>query len=196
MDKLTSEKLNSLYIKDKKSSAEISKLFGLSQTGVNYWLKKFNIPKRTISEAIYIKHNPNGDPFKFISPQNLQDAKLFGLGIGLYWGEGTKADKNSVRLGNSDPALVRIFIKFLIKFFNIDKEDMRFHLHTFTDINLEEAKQYWMKELKIESSQFYKPTITITCKLGNYRKKSKYGVLTVCYSNTKLRNILISLLPM
>ena len=196
MDKLTSEKLNSLYIKDKKSSAEISKLFGLSQTGVNYWLKKFNIPKRTISEAIYIKHNPNGDPFKFISPQNLQDAKLFGLGIGLYWGEGTKADKNSVRLGNSDPALVRIFIKFLIKFFNIDKEDMRFHLHTFTDINLEEAKQYWMKELKIESSQFYKPTITITGKLGNYRKKSKYGVLTVCYSNTKLRNILFSLLPM
>jgi len=196
MNNLTHKKLKKLYIKNKKSSFEIAKILNISETGVNYWLKKFKIQKRTLSEAIYVKHNPAGDPFKIISPKNLDEAKLFGLGVGLYWGEGTKADKGSVRLGNSDPALMRVFIKFLIKFFNIKKSDLKFHLHTFTDINLRDAKNYWMKELNIKENQFYKPMVTITGKLGNYRKKSKYGVLTVYYNNTKLRNILVNLLPM
>jgi hypothetical protein len=193
---ITSHQLKRLYLKEKKSVSEIAKIVNLSETGVNYWLRKFEIPKRTVSEAIYIKHNPKGDPFRVILPKNKEDAKLFGMGVGLYWGEGTKADKGSVRLGNSDPAIMRVFIEFLIKFFNVDKKDLKFHLHTFTDIDLEETKNYWKKELKVQDIQFYKPTVTITGKLGNYRKKSKYGVLTVYYSNIKLRNILVSLLPM
>jgi hypothetical protein len=196
MENLTKKKLRDLYLVDKKSTSDIAKIFKCSERGINYWFKKYSIPKRTISEAVYLKWNPNGDPFKFILPTNIDDAKLFGLGIGLYWGEGNKANKNTVRLGNSDPALIRIFIKFLIKFFNIKKEDIKFHLHTFSDINIEESYIYWIRELDIKKEQFYKPTITITGKLGNYRNKSKYGVLTICYCNTKLRNILVNLLPM
>lgn len=196
MSNLTKEQLREFYIKGKKSTSEIAGILNISETGVNYWLRKFNIQKRTLSEAIYVKHNPKGDPFRFASPKNLEEAKLFGLGIGLYWGEGTKASTGSVRLGNSDPILIKTFITFLTKFFKIKKKDLRFHLHTFTDINLQDAKKYWKKELQIEDNQFYKPLVTITGKLGNYRKKSRYGVLTVYYNNTKLRNILVSLLPM
>jgi len=196
MKNLTKEILENLYNGKKKSVADIAKIFKCSERGVNYWFKKYNISKRTISEAIYLKNHPNGDPFKFILPKTIEDAKLFGMGIGLYWGEGNKANKNIVKLGNSDPALMRIFIEFLIKFFEIDKKDLRFHLHTFTDINLNDAQSYWIKELNIKKEQFYKPTVTITGKLGTYRKKSEYGVLSVYYANTKLRNILVNLLPM
>ena len=86
---------------------------------------------------------------------------------------------------------MRIFIKFLVKFFKIDKNDLRFHLHTFTDIGLNDAYNYWIKELKIKKTQFYKPTVTISGKLGTYRNKSKYGVLSVYYANTKMRNIIV-----
>lgn len=196
MKNLTVEKLRTLYIKKRKSIAEIAKIFKCSEQGINYWFKKYNIPKRTISEAIYAKNHPDGDPFKIVFPSNQEEAKLFGIGIGLYWGEGNKANRNTVKLGNSDPKLLKIFIEFLIKFFKIDKNDLRFHLHTFTDINLDDAFNYWVGELKIKKEQFYKPTVTITGKLGNYRNKSKYGVLTVYYANTKLRNILVNLLPM
>lgn len=196
MDNLTEERLKILYLNKKKSVADIAKIFGCSERGINYWFKKYNIQKRTISEAIYVKNHPNGDPFKIVFPKNIEEAKLFGMGIGLYWGEGNKANKNIVKLGNSNPALLREFIKFLIKFFKIDKKDLRFHLHTFTDIKISDAYDYWIKELKIKKSQFYKPTVTITGKLGNYRNKSKFGVLTVYYANTKLRNILVNLLPM
>ncbi|MDP3882887.1 MAG: hypothetical protein Q8Q48_02425 [Candidatus Staskawiczbacteria bacterium] len=195
MKNLTEEKLRELYSNNKKSVADIAKIFKCSERGINYWFKKYNIPKRTISEAVYIKWNPNGDPFKFRSPKDFEEAKLFGMGIGLYWGEGNKANKNTVKLGNSDPALMRIFIKFLVQFFRIDKKDLRFHLHVFTDINLNDAYKYWIQELSIQKEQFYKPTVTITGKLGNYRKKSRYGVLSVYYANTKMRNILVGLLP-
>lgn len=192
--KLTSKKIKELYNKKYKSVPEIAKILKCSEHKVNYWLAKYGIPKRSISEAIYIKYNPTGDPFKFIPPKNSEEAKLFGLGLGLYWGEGNRLNKNTVKLGNSDPFLLRTFIGFLVRFFNINKGDLKFHLHTFSDINVNEARNYWMKELKINKGQFYKPTITQTGKLGTYRNKSKYGVLTIYYGNTKLRNRLIDLL--
>ena len=191
---LTREILDKLYNVENKSVPEIAKKLNCSEHKVNYWLGKHNIIKRTISEAIYLKYNPDGDPFKFNPPKTSQDYQLFGLGIGLYWGEGNKANKNMVKLGNSDPELLKIFIQFLIKFFNIDKEDLRFHLHVFTDINLEKAKRFWMQELGIKRDQIYKPTITQTGKLGTYRNKSQYGVMTVHYANTKLRNLIIDLI--
>lgn len=193
---LNCQKLRNLYIKNRKSVSEIASRLGCSQGKINYWLYRYKIKKRDISEAIYIKHNPKGDPFSFRRPKNIEDAILFGLGIGLYWGEGTKANKTTVRLGNSDPILLKTFIRFLIKFFRIKKEDLKFHLHIFTDIDTEKATKFWVDELDIKKEQFYKPTITQTGKLGTYRKKSEYGVLTVYYGNIKLKKVLMNLLPM
>ncbi len=170
--------------------------FGCSLHKVKYWMDKYEIQIRSISDAIYLKHNPGGDPFRFVNPRNLEEAKLFGLGMGLYWGEGTKANMGSVRLGNTDPQLIKRFMDFLIKFFNIKKSDLRFGLQIFTDIDKVEAMDFWIKNLRINSSQFFKPTITKSGSMGTYRKKSKYGVLTVMYHNTKLRNLLVNLLPM
>lgn len=189
-------KIRNLYLKQNKSVFEISRIFNCSENKINYWLAKEGIKKRSISDAIYIKHNPKGDPFSFNFPRNMKEAKLFGLGLGLYWGEGTKTNKMAVRLGNSDAALLNVFIEFLITFFRIRKKDLRFHLHVFTDINLNEAYGYWTRKLKIKKEQFYKPTLTETGKLGTYRNKSKYGVVTVYYCNKKLRDILMENLPL
>ena len=153
-----------------------------------------SIEKRSISDAVYARCNPNGDPFKFFAPITPEDFRLFGLGVGLYWGEGTKADKNQVRLGNSDPKLILAFMKFLKRFFGIDKNNFKFHLHTFSDIDTKEAMDFWKKELGVGVSQFYKPTVTRSGKLGTYRKKSRYGVITVHFSNTKLRDIMVGLI--
>ncbi len=195
MNKILFRELKNLYLNKHFSVPEIAKVLNCSEGKVNYWVHKYRIQKRTISEAIYIKYNPNGDPFRFNQPKNVNEAELFGLGLGLYWGEGNRANKNTVKLGNSDPNLLKIFIKFLVKFFCINKNDLKFHLHLFSDIDINESYDYWKKELKIKQEQFYKPTITKTGKLGTYKKKSKYGVLTLYYGNTKLKNISVDLLP-
>lgn len=117
------------------------------------------------------------------------------MGLGLYWGEGTKAAKNSIRLGNTDPRLIFRFIEFLVSFFAISKTDLRFGLQIFTDINPRTALDFWVKELKINRKQFYKITVTKSRSLGTYRQKSQFGVLTVYYLNKKARDILVGSLP-
>ncbi|MDD5489842.1 MAG: hypothetical protein PHP25_04155 [Candidatus Moranbacteria bacterium] len=184
--------LKKLYANN--SSANIAKIFDCSESKINYWLKKYKISKRSISEAMYLKNNPGGDPFKLKFPRNIADAQLFGLGVGLYWGEGNKANKNTVRLGSSDAELLKIFINFLIKFFGIKRRDLKFHLHIFSDIKTKKAKKYWMRELSIKEKQIYKPFVSISGSIGTYRKKSEYGVMTVYYGNTKLRNKLVHLI--
>lgn len=177
------------------SMMEISKELGFSVHKVAYWMAAHNIKRRTISDAVYTKYHPKGDPFKLKTPVTADEWKLLGLGIGLYWGEGTKANQHSVRLGNTDPELIKTFIEFLIKICGIKFEDLKFGLQLFTDINSEEALRFWMNQLNANRSQFYKITVSISGSIGNYRQKSKYGVLTVMYHNRKLRDILVAMLP-
>ena len=194
---INKEKLFKYYFKEKKSISEIAGILGKSENGINYWMNKFGFKKRSIGEAIYLKNNPKGDPFKVMEPNNLYLAELRGFGLGLYWGEGNKKNKNSIRLANTDPALIGKFIEFLVKILGIKKEDVKFSLQIFSDISPIEAKKYWIKQLKIKDYQFYSGiTITKSGKIGNYKNKSKYGVLTIYYHNTKLRNILIDMLPL
>ena len=177
------------------SMSEISNYLNVSNGQVDYWMKRHNIKTRNISSAIYLKHNRYGDPFKipkFVRSKILisNNVFLYGLGLGLYWGEGTKKSLDSVRLGNSDPRLIRSFIKFLINIFDIDQNKLKFGLQIFSDMNGKKALNFWSKAININKKQFYKPLVTKSGKVGNYRYKSKYGVLTLYFNNKKLRNFL------
>ncbi|MEM9336352.1 MAG: hypothetical protein AAGA35_00655 [Patescibacteria group bacterium] len=179
------------YLVKRKSVSVIANELGCSQNKINYWLHKHSIPKRTISEAIYLKSNPCGDPFKFKKPHTTEDWFLYGLGIGLFWGEGNKVNKNAVRLGNTDPALIKVFLEFLEHFFQIDTVRLRFGLQIFSDTNPEQAKKFWIQLLKIREDQFQKTVVTPSTKQGTYSTKNEHGVLTIYFSNTKLRDNIV-----
>ena len=98
------------YICDKKSVHDIASALHCSDGKINYWLEKHSIQKRSISEAIYTKHNPNGDPFLPQAFKIDKDSLFSGLGLGSYWSEGTKKNLNQVRLGNTDPHLVFVSV--------------------------------------------------------------------------------------
>lgn len=187
--------LEQYYLQQNKSMQDIATLLGCSLHKVSYYMKKHGIKRRTRSDAAYLKHNPTGDPFSQKTIASQADAVLFGTGIGLYWGEGTKANKYSVRLGNSDPELIKTFMKFLVELFSVCKDDLRFSLQLFSDTDPEEALVFWVARLGVKRSQFYKTTVTISGSIGTYRKKSTYGVATVYYHNKKLRDLLVRMLP-
>lgn len=195
MAMITKDKLATLYLKRGKSIEEIARVFACSSNKIKYWLIKYNIPRRSISEALFKKRYPRGEPFEFKKPTTVKDGILYGLGIGLYWGEGTKSNKYSIRLGNTDPYLIKTFINFLEKCFRIKKSTLKFGLQIFTDCDIEKAQLFWKKKLAIKSSQFMKPTITISGKIGTYSKKNPYGVLTLYYHNKHLRDILVNMIP-
>ncbi len=195
---LLEDKLRNLYLGKNKSTNEIAQILKVSERKVHYWLHKYNIPKRSISEAIYVKHNPQGDPFHIKSIKTVEDSKLLGFGLGLYWGEGNKRNPNSIRLGNTNPSLIRKFLEFLIVILGINKNKLRFGLQIFSDIDPQGALNYWMNELetfKIKRNQFHKVIVTPSSVVGTYKEKSKYGVLTVYFCNIKLKKILDDMLP-
>lgn len=179
------------YLRDKKSVHTIARELNCSDGKINYWMEKHFIPKRSISEAIYTRHNPNGDPFSRQPLRTKEDSFLYGLGLGLYWGEGTKRNLRQVRLGNTDPYLIRAFLVFLRKMYDIDNSKLRFAIQIFSDMDQKKEEKFWQKFLKAEAKQFYKTINTRSGSIGTYREKSKHGVLTVYFSNKKLRNILV-----
>jgi len=196
MMKLSLSLFKNLYLKKKKSAFEIARLLNYSESGVNYWLRKYNIRKRSISEAIYIKNNPKGDPFKVKTKfSSKNEALLMGLGLGLYWGEGNKKNKTSLRLANTEPKLIKKFIEFLVKICGVKRKDITFNLLVFSDISPIAAKKFWVKELKIKSGQIRgKTTVIKSGAIGTYRQKSKYGVLILQYHNRKLRDVVCNMI--
>jgi hypothetical protein len=50
------------------------------------------------------------------------------------------------------------------------------------------AQNYWCEKLKIDQTKFQKVIVTKSIREGTYTKKSEYGVLTIYFSNTKIRD--------
>lgn len=189
--RFTHDSLRFFYLEHKKSVAEVARIYKCSEHKINYWLHKHGISKRSISEAIYLKRNPRGDPFLFRNPSSRKDAFLYGLGIGLYWGEGNKRNRLSIRLGNTDPNLIKKFIQFLTEIYSIKTSKLRFWLQIFGDMSEKEALDFWTKTLKVNRSQFSKTTVTPSSGVGTYREKTAHGVLSVYFHNKKLRDSIV-----
>lgn len=189
---ITKDKLENLY-KSGKSMTEISKILKVSPNKVVYWMKKYKIKRRSHSDAAYIKQNPNGDPFKIKQNLTKKDLFLYGLGIGIYWGEGNKNPIiPSLRIANTDPDLIRIFLCFLKSIYGLSENRFSYSIVCFNDINPNKARSYWAKELKIPPEKFGKITIIPKQGKGTYKKKSRFGVCTVQGNNSKLRKIVIN----
>lgn len=183
--------LRELYVDRNLSMMQISKQLGCSHHKIAYWMNEYKIERRSRSQASYLFHNPKGDPFTIKQPSTTEEKILYGVGLGLYWGEGTKANRNAVRLGNTDPALIRIFIRFLTELCGVNIKSLRFFIQIFSDVNPEEALAYWVEAVSVPARQFYRPIVTPSGAVGNYRVKNKYGVVTIYFGNTKLRNWLV-----
>ena len=185
--------LETLYINEGLSMMEIATKLGCSPNKVVYWMSKYDIKRRSISDSVYRRCNPNGDPFNIKHIETIQDAELLGMGLGLYWGEGTKQSKTSVRLGNTDAGIIKTFIIFLTDICGIDTNKLRYSLQIFSDVNPQDALYYWINELNADKFNFTKVIVTPARSIGTYRNKNMNGVLTVNFHNRKLRDIIVNM---
>ena len=173
---------------------QISECLECSQNKINYWLEKYGIQKRTIADAMYQFKNPSGDPFALKSPKTVEEGILFGIGLGLYWGEGSKRGTGGVRLTNTDPRLLKKFIEFLEKTCSVRRNKLRFSVQIFEDLSEEKTLSYWSKELNVHRDQFYKVVVSKVRGVGTYRRKSEHGVVIVYVNNIKLKQLICSLI--
>jgi len=107
------------------------------------------------------------------------------LGLMLYWGEGDKTGNYFVALTNTDIKVLKYFVSWLRKYFDIDEKRLRGRLYIWGLFDEDKAKKSWSKELNIPISQFTKSYISKS--KPNIRKaRHKYGVCRVSYGSTKI----------
>lgn len=90
---------------------QIADQYSCSLHKIDYWMRKYHIARRSRSHAAYQRAHPDGDPFTLRTNLSPDERELWGVGLGLYWGEGTKASPSSVRIGNSDPGVIRAILQ-------------------------------------------------------------------------------------
>lgn len=171
-----------------QSAYEIACELVVSENKVNYWLSKMGVKKRTVSEAIYLKANKDGDPFNIDENPELNYPLLYGLGVGLYCGEGEKVSRHNTRVANGDFRVIVAFRRFLIKVCRVKESKIRYSIVCFNDSNIEEVERYWLNKLELKGKVFGKIVQVPSQGKGTYKRKSSYGVCTLSFSNIKLKS--------
>jgi len=111
----------------------------------------------------------------------LSKREFFLAGIALYWAEGFKKDS---RLGfaNSDPDMVKFFLKWLIENCRVPRKDIRLRvgLHISHKNRIKEVEKYWSNLTKIPLDQFQKPFFQKFKWKKEFKKPKEYfGVLRI-----------------
>jgi hypothetical protein len=164
-----------------KSYSEIRKKIKVSKSTLSLWLRDIKLtPKQ--ENRIYVKlRQKNAYRLAKINQQKriertkeiierskkeislyLKDP-LFLAGLMLYWAEGDKSERGEeVKFTNSDPAMIKLMIKWFREICKIPKEKFRIAIHIHNLLCRGDVERYWSKITNIPLSQFYKTQIKST----------------------------------
>lgn len=120
-------------------------------------LKAAIIKKEKRSNLVKEFNVLGGEEISYISSR-----ELLLIGLALYWAEGSKNNRDRrVEFCNSDPIMIKLFIKWLVDCFGVKNEDLRGivginQIHTF---RVEQVKRYWLSISGIPLEQFRKTSL-------------------------------------
>lgn len=186
--RIEKDELARLYYDQRLSMEQIANQLGCSPHKVVYWMDQYGFERRSWSEATYVNRNRDGDPFAIRMPETPEEKELFALAIGLYMGEGAKKGQRVI-LVNTNPAILRLFLVFLEQFCGVSRSKVKVWLNIFDDCDVDMAIRWWSNELNLNREQFY-DTAARKSRGGSYTNKSKYGTLSVVFTNVKLKRII------
>ena len=200
------EKLRARTLRQQgRSINEIKTVLGVSKASISLWVRDIiltskqknslskngrsiaSIEKRRLSRIANTKNKTNiaveiaKKEIVYIS-QN--DLKI--IGISLYLGEGGKTKRGIARLTNSDPAIIKIIMRFFREICKVKESKFRGHIHTFSKNNREESEKYWSKISGIPINQFYKTYVKPSSASKNKRNTLQYGTFDVSVNDTQL----------
>ena len=121
---------------------------------------------------------------KDFSKISLEQLKL--IGVILYLGEGAKVSRGVVSVANSDPAVIKIMLRFFREVLKVPESKLRGHIHTFAHADIVKTEKYWSQLTGIPRKQFYKTyTKPSSASLGK-RKTLPFGTFDLSVNDTRL----------
>ncbi len=161
------------------SYSQIRNKISVSKSSLSLWLRNHSLSQKHL---LYLKQKSGqqrverhritmlkkrslrlNDVYKSVRKKvgHLSKREFFLAGLFLYWGEGSKRNMYELAVSNTDPAMIRFFIKWFDDM-NISREKMRATLHVYKDMEAEKYIAIWSKELDLPPSAFTKPFVKKT----------------------------------
>lgn len=181
------------YISEFLSEKQIAEKFGTSSRFVRNCLDSLKVQRRSRSEAIRYIHLTKHGKRNFVLKANLsqKEQQLKLAGSMLYWGEGAKHG-GTVSFANSDPEMIKVFLKFLRKVCGVSEERLRLTLHYYEDHNPPELMNFWSNVTDIPLKQFHTPYLHTRRVSGTYKRPSLHGTVQIRYNDSKLLEVIKS----
>ena len=197
--------------KQGKSYSDILKIIKVSKSSLSLWLKdvpltdqqKLGLSDRrkraveTYRMTMKLKHQKKLDNYYEDQSQKLlplSDKELMIAGLFLYSGEGNKVSRGSLNITNTDPSVIKFALYWMIKSLKVDISDVHIKLHLYSDMNIKNSTDFWVKELKIDKNLFRKPYIKKSKRLDIDQKGYGHGTCGIWVYNTILKeNVMMAI---
>lgn len=114
---------------------------------------------------------------------------MHAAGCMLYWAEGGK-HRNTVKLSNADPEVLRFFASFLRRFFPVPDSKFRVWCNLFED-HLKrqlEIEQFWLDVVDLPRSCLTKSTVNVYSKYSQRKRQNMlpYGTCRLSIHSTAI----------
>jgi hypothetical protein len=107
----------------------------------------------------------------------------------LYWAEGDKR-RNQARLSNSDPEIIRTYVAFLRRYFNLRDEEIRLTCNLFADHvqRQHEIERFWLEVTQLPRSSLCRSIVNVYSKYSLKQRTNKlpYGTCRVIVNRTRV----------
>lgn len=178
--------LQKCYYDKKLSMVDTAKVLTVTPAMVAYWMRRYEFRRRSISEGVYVKQNPNGDPFKIKGKLTAIENELLLAGLMLYWAEGPRRNKHVIQLANLDQRMLVLFIKFLRVICGVKEEKLTLNIQLYRKFDKDRTKKYWSKLLNV-STRFISVNIHSDKRSKPEKQWSEYGIARIEVRNVKLK---------
>ena len=158
--------------------SQIKAKLGVSKSTLSYWLRDMPLSRERINslratsprrierfrDTMEEKRNLRlSEVRKKVMKDigTLSKRELFLAGLFLYWGEGGKTKRYTITLANTDPNMIRFYLKWL-EVMEIPSIKIKVRLHLYTDMDMERETRFWIRETKLPRKNFQKPHLKKT----------------------------------
>jgi hypothetical protein len=194
------EKARKLRIERRMSLDEIAECLALPKTTVYHWIKDLADPQIKYRDTpARARARAKGARLNRERHQAIRDAAYrrgvkeyeelcleptFVDFVCMYIGEGYKRNRNRLALCNSDPRVVRL-ADYWIRRFAVNRVTYSFQYHA--DQDPAHLIDFWSCGLDVDPKLISPKRKSNSGKLTGRKWRCRYGVLTVCANDTKLR---------
>jgi predicted transcriptional regulator len=177
---------------------------GVSQASVSLWVRDIQLTSEQANTMMTSAYSRQAEARERLIARRRQDRMTYqehgrelarqgdpfhAAGCKLYWSERDKS-RNQARISNSDPELLRMFIGFLRRYFDIADDDIRVSCNLFADHadRQAEIEQFWLDQLGLSQRSLRKSVVNVYS-LSSKRKRVNmlpYGTCRLCVSRTSV----------